>query len=89
MTGEPRGVSVELARALGQRLGAPVDLVLFDAATVGERATYANPRQTPVGMPWVLINGRAVVEDGEYRRQAAGRVLRRRDVVRRRSFTGR
>src|SRR3954469_13791914 len=32
VTGEPRGVSVELARALGQKLGAPVDLVLFDAA---------------------------------------------------------
>jgi polar amino acid transport system substrate-binding protein len=31
-TGEPRGVSVDLARALGERLGVPVDLVLFDAA---------------------------------------------------------
>jgi polar amino acid transport system substrate-binding protein len=31
-TGEPRGVSVDLARALGRRLGVPVDLVTFDAA---------------------------------------------------------
>jgi len=31
-TGEPRGVSVELASALGQRLGAPLELVTFDAA---------------------------------------------------------
>jgi polar amino acid transport system substrate-binding protein len=31
-TGEPRGVSVDLARELGQRLGVPVDLVTFDAA---------------------------------------------------------
>jgi polar amino acid transport system substrate-binding protein len=31
-TGEPRGVSVDLARALGERLGVPVDLVTFDAA---------------------------------------------------------
>jgi polar amino acid transport system substrate-binding protein len=31
-TGEPRGISVDLARELGQRLGVPVDLVLFDAA---------------------------------------------------------
>lgn len=31
-TGEPRGVSGDLARALGERLGVPVDLVMFDAA---------------------------------------------------------
>jgi polar amino acid transport system substrate-binding protein len=31
-TGEPRGVSADLARELGQRLGVPVDLVTFDAA---------------------------------------------------------
>ncbi|HTT11075.1 MAG TPA: ABC transporter substrate-binding protein [Burkholderiaceae bacterium] len=31
-TGEPRGVSVDLARELGRRLGVPVELVLFDAA---------------------------------------------------------
>ena len=31
-TGEPRGVTVELARELGRRLGVPVDLVPFDAA---------------------------------------------------------
>ena len=31
-TGEPRGISVDLARELGRRLGVPVELVLFDAA---------------------------------------------------------
>ncbi len=31
-TGAPRGVSVDLARALGQRLMVPVELVTFDAA---------------------------------------------------------
>jgi polar amino acid transport system substrate-binding protein len=31
-TGEPRGVSVDLARKLGRRLGVPVELVTFDAA---------------------------------------------------------
>jgi len=30
--GQPQGVSVDLARALGARLGVPVDLVAFDAA---------------------------------------------------------
>ena len=31
-TGEPRGVSVDLARELGRRLDVPVELVTFDAA---------------------------------------------------------
>ncbi|MDW5444446.1 ABC transporter substrate-binding protein [Polaromonas sp. SM01] len=32
VTGEPRGVSVDLARELGKRLGVPVELVTFPAA---------------------------------------------------------
>ena len=32
-TGAPRGVSVDLARALAERLGVPLDLVTFPAAT--------------------------------------------------------
>ena len=31
-TGEPRGVSVDLARELGRRLGLPVELIAYDAA---------------------------------------------------------
>src|SRR2546423_8448447 len=31
-TGEPRGVSVDLARELGRRLGLPVELVAYEAA---------------------------------------------------------
>jgi polar amino acid transport system substrate-binding protein len=31
-SGEPRGVSVDMARELGQRLGVPVELITFDAA---------------------------------------------------------
>jgi polar amino acid transport system substrate-binding protein len=31
-TGEPKGVSVDLSRDLGRRLGVPVEFVLFDAA---------------------------------------------------------
>ncbi|CAH2807935.1 MAG: ABC transporter, substrate-binding protein (cluster 3, basic aa/glutamine/opines) [uncultured Caballeronia sp.] len=32
MTGEPVGISIDLARELGKRLGLPVDLVVFDTA---------------------------------------------------------
>src|SRR5512137_928500 len=31
-SGDPRGVSVDLARELGRRLGVPVELVTYDAA---------------------------------------------------------
>jgi polar amino acid transport system substrate-binding protein len=31
-TGDPRGVSVDLARELGRRLGVPIELITFDAA---------------------------------------------------------
>jgi N-acyl-D-aspartate/D-glutamate deacylase len=53
------------------------DLVLFDAETVAEQATYAEPRQTPLGMPWVFINGQAVVRQGKYQPKPVGKVLRR------------
>jgi len=38
-SGEPRGVSVDLARALAERLGVPLDLVTFPAA----RSPAASP----------------------------------------------
>ena len=31
-TGEPRGISVDLSRKVGRRLGVPVEFVLFEAA---------------------------------------------------------
>ncbi len=32
VSGEPRGVSVDLARELGRRLGVPLELITYDAA---------------------------------------------------------
>lgn len=40
------------------------DLVIFDAQTVADRATYEAPNQFPVGIDQVLVNGVPVVEDG-------------------------
>lgn len=56
--------------------GAVADLVLFDPATVADRATFEQPRLPPVGIHQVLSRGITVVEDG-YRTDARpGRVLR-------------
>jgi N-acyl-D-amino-acid deacylase len=59
------------------REGAFADLVLFDPETVSEVSTYQDPRRTPEGMPFVFVNGKAVVRDGEHTHARAGRVLRR------------
>lgn len=60
------------------RPGLAADLVVFDAATVNDRATYADPEQAPVGLPHVIVNGTVVVRDGQYTGVRAGQVLRAR-----------
>lgn len=49
------------------RPGADADLVLFDPARIIDRATYREPALAPVGIPFVLVNGVAVVRDGRVR----------------------
>lgn len=44
--------------------GLAADLVLFDPAAVADRATFEQPRQTPDGIPYVLVNGEFVIDDG-------------------------
>jgi N-acyl-D-aspartate/D-glutamate deacylase len=60
------------------REGAAADLVVFDPATVTDRATFEAPQQPPVGIAAVVVNGVPVVLDGEPTGAAPGRVLRRR-----------
>jgi N-acyl-D-amino-acid deacylase len=57
------------------RPGFAADLVVFDAATVIDQATYEDPEQPPVGMPHVLVNGVFAVRDGVYTGARAGQVL--------------
>ncbi len=39
------------------------DLVVFDEATVNDTATYREPKQFPLGIPYVLVNGAIAVDD--------------------------
>lgn len=57
--------------------GCRADLVLFDPETVADLATFADPRQYPLGIPHVLNGGTAVVRDGRETGALPGRVLRR------------
>jgi N-acyl-D-amino-acid deacylase len=71
------------ARRLGLRdrglvaEGLVADLVLFDAATVADGATFEEPRRAPVGIPYVLVNGQFVVDGGERTGALPGRAIRR------------
>lgn len=57
--------------------GAFADLVVFDPERVQDRATFEDPHQYPEGIPWVIVNGVVVVEEGRYLDLRPGRVLRR------------
>lgn len=58
------------------RPGAVADLVLFDAGSVSDRATYEAPIQYPIGIHYVFVNGVPVVEIGEHTGARPGRVVR-------------
>jgi N-acyl-D-amino-acid deacylase len=52
------------------------DVVVFDPRTVGDRATFENPHQYSVGVTHVLVNGTAVLRDGEHTGALPGRALK-------------
>jgi N-acyl-D-amino-acid deacylase len=58
--------------------GYVADLVLFDPATVSDRATYEAPIQYPAGIHSVFVNGVGVVEAGEHTGARPGRAVRKR-----------
>ncbi|MDC0307930.1 MAG: D-aminoacylase [Planctomycetaceae bacterium] len=45
------------------RENAFADVVVFDAETISDRATYADPQQTCVGIEQVIVNGSVIVKD--------------------------
>jgi N-acyl-D-amino-acid deacylase len=58
------------------REGMHADIVVFDPATISDRATYEEPHQLSVGVDHVYVNGQAVVRDGEHTGAMPGRALR-------------
>ncbi|UQA93372.1 N-acyl-D-amino-acid deacylase family protein [Streptomyces halobius] len=61
------------------REGYRADLALFDPETVAAGSTFEAPRVLPLGIPYVLIDGRFVIEDGRRTDVLAGRAVRRTD----------
>jgi N-acyl-D-amino-acid deacylase len=70
-----------------QRLGLPdrgllrdgfkADIVVFDPRTVKAPATRSQPKQLPVGIDHVVVNGQVVIDRGKHTGVLAGRALRR------------
>jgi N-acyl-D-aspartate/D-glutamate deacylase len=70
-----------------QRLGLPdrgllkdgfkADIVVFNPETVKTHATKEHPKQYPVGIEYVIVNGQVVIDRGENTGVLAGRALRR------------
>ena len=59
------------------KVGYPADLVVLDLESVGDHATWDEPRVASTGVDWVLINGKPVVEEGLFVGGNHGQVLRK------------
>jgi N-acyl-D-amino-acid deacylase len=56
--------------------GAAADVVVFDPATVRSTATYDEPRNYPIGIETVIVNGTLVVDSGGHTGATPGRGVR-------------
>ena len=82
-----RSMTVEPARRLERRtpamatkgriaVGADADLTIFDPATVVDRATYEDASIPSAGIPYVVIGGEVVVDQGQLTAARPGRAIR-------------
>lgn len=53
------------------------DIVVFDWKTLNDCADFANFDRRPTGIPYVLVNGIAVIKDGEHTGARPGMALRK------------
>ncbi len=70
-----------------QRLGIPdrgilrdgmkADIVVFNPETVKAPATKSQPKQFPIGIDYVIVNGKVVVEEAQHTGALPGRAIRR------------
>jgi N-acyl-D-amino-acid deacylase len=59
------------------RPGMCADVTIFDPETVIDKATYKDPHNFPVGIPYVIVNGKIVINKGKYTGVLAGKTLRK------------
>lgn len=74
LTGLP-ATNLGLDRRGFLKTGLFADVVVFDPATIADRATFENPHQYSVGVKHVFVNGVQVVKEGEHTGAKPGRAL--------------
>jgi N-acyl-D-aspartate/D-glutamate deacylase len=74
MSGLP-ATNLELDRRGFLREGMFADVVVFDPASIADRATFEKPHQYAVGMKHVFVNGAHVLKDGEHTGAKPGRAI--------------
>lgn len=55
--------------------GCYADIVLFDLDTIEDTATYEDPHRYPKGIPYVIVNGQLVIDQGEHTGARPGRII--------------
>lgn len=78
LTGRPAAILGLRDRGLVAE-GYRADLVLFDAETIRDAATFADPQQPATGIRAVLVNGRFALDEGVSTGERAGRTIRLRE----------
>ena len=51
------------------------DIVIFDPKTIKDNATWSNPHQYPTGIPYVIVNGKLIIDQEQYTGRLGGKVL--------------
>jgi N-acyl-D-amino-acid deacylase len=74
LTGLP-ATNLELEGRGFLREGAFADVVVFDAETITDHATFENPHQFATGVKHVFVNGGHVLKDGEHTGARPGRAV--------------
>jgi N-acyl-D-amino-acid deacylase len=58
------------------RDGMKADVVVFNPDTVEAKATFEDPKQYPVGIDYVIVNGKLVIDNGNHTGALPGRALK-------------
>ena len=51
------------------------DLVIFDPMTIADRGSYTQPEQYPVGIDYVIVNGKIVIDHANHTGALPGKIL--------------
>jgi len=57
------------------------DIVIFNPNTVIDKSTFSDPHQFPLGIQYVLVNGKLVLKEGEHTGKYPGKVLRKNSML--------